>query len=230
MSEATEPPRWVCSSARPPSECVLQGHGRDGSGGSIPASAGGTRRRAGFAIGSPLRLEAADDIADAAEAQVDERRGRETRRETVVADEDDLPVEAADMRVPPAALRREPPLEHRARDVHGLRDDSGMLTVGVGADVDDQRAVRRGRERLVSAQAFDPAPRALEQLLEGEAWARRHEWMIRHPPRRVQPHGPARNTAQVNAWTPPPGVTCSSRRSWTNSNSVPRTEASASAS
>src|SRR5581483_5485883 len=116
----------------------------------------------------------------------------EQRRAAVVAEDDDAPAEAADVRVPPCAAGLEPPLEHRARNVDRAGDDAVALAGALTADVDDQPARFRGLERLRWREPRDRAAGLGEELVERPAHPR-HGVSLRSPraapPR--PPHAPA---------------------------------------
>ena len=82
-------------------------------------------------------LEPADDVTGSVEAEPDEVASGEYRGVAVVANEDQLLVEVAEVAVAPWAVQGDPPLEHRPRDVQASRDDAVELAGVVGADVDD---------------------------------------------------------------------------------------------
>ena len=94
----------------------------------------------------------------------------------MVADEHELLVEVAEVRVAPGAVGVESPLEHGARDVQRARDDAVALTIDDRADVDDQRSSLNGAERRPRFVAVDPSACLVEQLVE-------------RPPRGVDGHG-----------------------------------------
>ena len=82
----------------------------------------------------------ADHVACVGEAELDQSGGGEDRGAAVVAEQQDLLVEATDVRVAPAAFGVEAPFEHGARDVQRARDDPVALAVDVCANVDQERA------------------------------------------------------------------------------------------
>ena len=57
----------------------------------------------------------------------------------MVADQDQLLVESADIRVAPLAVQRDPPLQHCSRDVDAPWDHSVKFTRVLRANVEDMR-------------------------------------------------------------------------------------------
>lgn len=98
----------------------------------------------------------------------------------MVAEEDDLGIEASYVRVAPLALGLEPPLENRPWDVEGAGDDTVSLPVCIGADVDQLRAATERGERLPGLEAHDLRPGLGEHLLESPS-ALRHTF-VRYSP------------------------------------------------
>lgn len=97
-------------------------------------------------------LEPADHVTGSVEAKLDEVASGENRRVTMVANEDQPLVEAAEVEVAPRAIQRNPPLEHRPRDVQAPGDDALKLAGVLRADVDDDPVGRGGREGLSSIE------------------------------------------------------------------------------
>ena len=73
--------------------------------------------------------EAADDVAGSFEAKVVEVGGGEAGGAAVVAERQDLPVEAADVWVAPGAVRVEAPFERGARYVERAGNDAGAAAL-----------------------------------------------------------------------------------------------------
>ena len=124
------------------------------------------RRAARRQPGLAPRLEAADHVAGPRVAQVDERRGGEDRRAAVVAEQDQLPVEAADVRVAPRPVGRRPPLEHGAGDVQRPGHDAVALAIVDRADVDQERACVHRRDRLRRGMALDSRLGLREEVVQ----------------------------------------------------------------
>ena len=81
----------------------------------------------------------------------------------MVADQDDLAVQPTDVRIAPFTVRRDTPLEHRARDMKGARDDAVAFAVLARADVDEQRTRLYRRVRVSRGAPFDPVGRRSEE-------------------------------------------------------------------
>lgn len=73
----------------------------------------------------------------------------------MVADKQDLLVEAADMRVAPLAVWVNAPFEHGARDVQRAGNDALALTVDVCANVNQQGALLACRKRVHRLEPLD---------------------------------------------------------------------------
>ena len=107
------------------------------------------------ADGKPRRLpagEASDDVGGVAASELAKGRGREARGEAVGAEEDELPLEAADVRVRVARVRVDAPLEHRAWDVERAGDDALASALVLRAKIDEERSVARRRECLAGSR------------------------------------------------------------------------------
>ena len=160
--------------------------------GRVTDTALGTRCLRGREPGFPPGDEAADDVARAFEAEVDESGGGEGRGAAVVAEQQDLPVEGADVRVAPGAVRIETPFEHGARNVERAGNDAVALAVDVRTDIDEQRAPLRRRESVGRFEPVDPRLRSLEQLVERSPFGSdSHPQMIRRQRQPVQVTSPA---------------------------------------
>ena len=110
--------------------------------------------------------EAADNVAYAFEAEVDQAGGGEAGREAVVAEQQDLLVGAADVRVAPGAFWVDAPFEDGARDVERAGNDAVSLAVEVGANVDQEDTAFGCGERLGRFELLDPRPCRVEELFE----------------------------------------------------------------
>jgi hypothetical protein len=77
-------------------------------------------------------------------AELDEVSGREYRGVAVVTDQDQQLVDSTEVNVAPRAVDRDPPLEHRPRNVQAPRDDPISLTGILGADINDEPVGRGG--------------------------------------------------------------------------------------
>ena len=142
--------------------------------------------------GFPPGCEAADDVARVFEAEVDESGGGEGGGAAVVAEQQDLPVEGADVRVAPGAVRIETPFEHGARNVERAGNDAVALTVDLRTDVDQQRAPLGRREGVGRFEPDDPRLRSLEELVERLPFGSdSHDQMIGRPRQPVQITSPA---------------------------------------
>ena len=82
-------------------------------------------------------FESADDVTGSVEPKLDEVAGGKNRRVAVVANEDQLLVEASEVEAAPRAIHGDPPLEHRPRDVQTRWDDTVNLAGVRRTDVDD---------------------------------------------------------------------------------------------
>lgn len=100
-------------------------------------------------------FEPADHVTRSVEAELDQVAGGENGRAAVVTNEDELLVEAADMRVAPLAIQRNAPLEHRSRDVQAAWDDAVEFARVLRANVDDDPAGLGCGEGLRSIEAGD---------------------------------------------------------------------------
>jgi hypothetical protein len=111
-------------------------------------------------------FEPADDVADAGEAQLAQARRGEARRLAVVADQDQVGVEPADVRVAPRAFGRDAPLQDGEGDVERAGDDARRA---VDPRVDDQRALLGRRSGLCRLEALDQRARFAQQVVERAA-------------------------------------------------------------
>ena len=85
----------------------------------------------------------------------------------MIAEQDDLPVEAAEVGVAPGAVEVEAPLEDGAGNVKGAGHDAVSLAVAVGADVDQERPAPGGAVGVGRGEADDPVRGFREQVVEG---------------------------------------------------------------
>ena len=85
----------------------------------------------------------------------------------MVAEQDDLVVETADMRVAPGAVRVGAPLEDGSGDMKRAGHDAVSLAVAVGADVDQERPAPGGAVGVGRGEADDPVRGFREQVVEG---------------------------------------------------------------
>jgi hypothetical protein len=84
----------------------------------------------------------------------------------VVAEQDDLVVETADMRVAPGAVRVGAPLEDGSGDMKRARHDAVSVTVLLRADVDEECAYPHGVVRLRSREPDNPPLSGSEEIIE----------------------------------------------------------------
>lgn len=106
----------------------------------------------------------------------------------MVADQHDLLVEAADVRVAPRAVRIEAPLEHGARYMQRAGNDAVALAVDVCANVDQEGALFGCHKRVHRLEPRDLRSSRLEQLVErSPIRADSHDRIICGPLRPVQP-------------------------------------------
>jgi len=110
--------------------------------------------------------EPADDVSGSREAKLREDGCGKDRRAAVVAEQDDLSVESADMGIAKAAVRCCPPFEHGARDVERAAYDPVPLAVAVRADIDQQCAGLRCCVCFGRRETLDPRFGAGEQVIE----------------------------------------------------------------
>ena len=111
--------------------------------------------------------EAADHVACTGEAELGQRRRREDRGAAVIAEQDDLVVEAANVRVAAWAVGIQAPFEHGAWNVERAGHDAVPLAVASGADVDQERPRRNGPVGLGRGVADDSLAGVREQVVEG---------------------------------------------------------------
>jgi len=84
----------------------------------------------------------------------------------VVTDQDELLVDAADIRASPGAIQRHSPFQNRPRNVQASRDDTaGRARVG-RADVNQDTTRRDGSKRVVSVEPGDPGCGLADQTLD----------------------------------------------------------------
>ncbi len=84
----------------------------------------------------------------------------------MVAEQQNLLVEPADVWAPPLAVGGKPPFEHGARDVERAGNDPVPVALEIGANVDQERAPFERRERFARLEAVDPRLGRLEELVE----------------------------------------------------------------
>lgn len=97
----------------------------------------------------------------------------------MVAEQHDLLLEPSYVRVAPGTVQVEAPFEHRARDVERTGNDAVPLSVGVGANVQDQRSAPGGRKCSLRLQPFDARSSVVEQLFDPGAFrASRHSGIM----------------------------------------------------
>ena len=110
-------------------------------------------------------FEATDHIGRVAAADLVQPGGGQAGGEPLCAEEDELPVELAEVRVRVAGARVDAPLEYGARDVQRAGDDALPAAFVLGAEI-DQKSPPRGRltgfARLEPGR--DPALRVGEKL------------------------------------------------------------------
>ena len=84
----------------------------------------------------------------------------------MVAHDDDLLVEATDVRIAPGAIGVGSPLEHRSGNMQRSGDGAIALTVDLGADVDEEGTAACSTARSKRLVARDSSHRPGEQFIE----------------------------------------------------------------
>jgi hypothetical protein len=96
----------------------------------------------------------------------------------VVAEQDELLVELADVRVARVAVWFEAPFEDSARDVERAGDDAVAFAVEVGANVDQKSSGLDGCECVGWFVASDSRSGCIEQLVERLSVGSSHQRII----------------------------------------------------
>jgi hypothetical protein len=134
--------------------------------GIVPGHSG--RRAIDWQAGRTPRLESADDVGGVPETELLQRGSGEAGLEALVAEKDDPLVRPRERVVSVRARRIEAPLEYVARDEVGAGHGAVSFVLSVGADVDQQRTLPHGGERLIRREPAQPPASVVEELLDGD--------------------------------------------------------------